>query len=534
MKRHIDDIVKDALENFEVPYDPTSWDAMNHRIEHELNEDFDAEIKSVVRNIHKTYQHRHWLQLKEWLDYSWYATNKIYINKMAECALMLLALFTFFNYAQQQQNKTASQEYAEHARASSQDLTINALNRDQDKSIVQKADNKIAPVQEKSVKQTVKQRGSANHALEVQNSRTNHLKSKRAVTDIKAKSFSPNNSLNIESNSSTSQKPIALIESEPIKHDVVAKSNQSNFPSKVSDDSNLSASQVNLNDANEVFQNVVDLNERKMALASIELFELSSLDFSKGNELQAAPQPTIAQTRNPFDKKWAISAFTDMNFNHITTPYDELYLKSGYDQNRVGYGGGLMVHRELGPVELSTGVGYTSKKYSPKQFIELFKRSEDSDGTEYRFEGVKLNVLTIPIHLSYLISKKGKWRPYVTAGGAVHLALQAEYKKEDRRVSRSTSVPQYLDENQGATYTVGRTPNFEKKKFPDGLLENGSFKDNHYFTLDLGFGIERKISPSTSLFFQPTVFYNLFNKGLSANNDKINTFAMQIGVKTRI
>ena len=224
-----------------------------------------------------------------------------------------------------------------------------------------------------------------------------------------------------------------------------------------------------------------------------------------------------------------------LNFNHITTPYDGLYEKSGYNQNRVGTGGGLMVHKHVGPVELSTGLGYSSKQYDPQAFVELFTKSNTTDGTQFTFNGINLNVVSIPVHATYFINKKGKWRTYASIGGAMHLALQAQYER-DVEVVPQRDVMRLAERvsRQGGTVTAGTRPKFEEKKFPDGILGDGSFKDNHYFTLDLAFGVERKLSPKTSLFAQPTVYYNLFNKGLSANNDIINTFAFQLGVKTRI
>ena len=512
MKKPLDHIVKEALEHLEVPYDPTSWDDMQQRIDQELGTDLDDDIKSTVADLHVGYQHKHWLQLKEWLDFTWYASNKIYISKAAECGLMLLALFTFFNYVGNGEYNRP-EPIAENIPTEMQVSPTNISETDNDLKLDVAASTDYTEVGENS-----------------------------KSDDFQGQLPSEKNQIGQETDNNRSQSNISFLPAAAnpvVDAQKVIITDENNYTAVINEaeviESNTAENGPEIKTGqleNATSKSIQDLVALESA-SSIDQLVLSNILPVVSQENSKPVVPVMVALHSQGEKNWAVSAFSDLGFNHISTPYDELYEKSGYNQNRIGIGGGLRVHRDFGPVELSAGLTYSSLKYNPKEFIELFKRSPESEGTVYRFEGIELNLLSVPIHANYYINKTGKWHAYIAAGGAIHLALQAEYEKDAELVPGALPIPEFVDENEGATVTVGRTPNFEKKKFPDGLLENGSFKDNHYFTLDLGIGVERKISKSTSVFAQPTVYYNLFDKGLSANNDKINTFTLQLGAKTK-
>ena len=529
MKKPLDHIVKEALENLQVPYDPTSWEDMQHRIDHEIGTEIDDDIKSSVSDLNVGYQHKHWLQLKQWLDFTWYASNKVYISKAAECGLMLLALFTFFNYIGSQA-RISPALFAETMPAAHESTAINSASDDQiDRITLQAASNTTA--ESKSEKQTavVMQPDEASSKV------LSDVSNKLAAAATPGKSKYPTNV--------SSETPTTSNSGVEIGDGQVGYGSPDKNPTVDRTTSNLVEGGPSEHSEEEIVAEAVSSEVDMLGASSPEYLQSSALAVVDNlpttviSALNTAeiktPDPQLLALNTHGEKRWAISAFSDLGFNHISTPYDALYEKSGYNQNRIGIGGGLRVHRAFGPVEISAGMTYSSLKYNPKEFIELFKRSPESEGTVYRFEGIELNLLSIPVHANYYINKTGKWHAYVAAGGAIHLALQAEYEKDAEMVPSAVPIPEFINENEGATVTVGRTPNFEIKNFPDGLLENGSFRDNHYFTLDVGIGVERKISKSTSIFTQPTVYYNLFNKGLSANNDKINTFTLQLGAKTK-
>ena len=71
-----------------------------------------------------------------------------------------------------------------------------------------------------------------------------------------------------------------------------------------------------------------------------------------------------------------------LDFNQITTPYDAVYNNNGYAQQKVGIGGGMFFGKKVGDISVETGFIYSSKKYSPKEFIEIFI-PDNSDENKY-------------------------------------------------------------------------------------------------------------------------------------------------------
>ena len=227
-------------------------------------------------------------------------------------------------------------------------------------------------------------------------------------------------------------------------------------------------------------------------------------------------------------KAFYIKPALTLDFNQIATPYDEVYGNSGYAQQKVGIGGGMLFGKKVGDISVETGFIYSSKKYSPKEFIEIFIPDNADENTFYSFEKIHLNTLSIPLQLSYEFDKNGRWNSYVSTGAAMHMALQANYE------TKKLPFPRFAPYPDNANITRGETPKFDEKAFEDGIIEGGSFRENHYFTLNLGAGLEYKLSGNVSLYAQPTFYYNVFNKGLGPNNDKIHTLSLNVGSKITI
>ncbi len=545
MNKHIDDIVKNALENLEVPYNPLSWEDMQSRMESSDTEVDDA-IRAELNNVRVAYQHKHWLQLKDWLDYTWYASNKIFVSKTAEAILMILALITFYNYSSQPIPTVANQPVAI------------VENWTQSKNETNHAINKVK-TEESSVyvtSQTQLNSASIKDASSLSNSYSNVLPHEKVSEN------SPSRSSHASNPSTTKSRVTAASVSstaEAFRH-VNAPVNDDDASTGTIDTSvpgkrleiaskDIQINEVIINDTKTSTNNHLTEDKRTVSDKSfpgnisnvgqrhdVQHFAKVTIPSAKlvtydEADLQAQHRVLANQISNA--KKWSISAFTDINLNHITTPYDDLIEQSGYNTNRTGLGGGFLVHRDLGPIELSSGFMYSSKQY-PQNFIELFIKHPTLAATKFTLKGIELNVATLPLHATYYINQ-GKWQTYVVGGGALHVALQADYNIEIETIAVEEVNDEQLEvENAAGIVTRGTPPVHEKKRFTDGILAGGPFNENFYFTLDLGFGVERKLSPSTSLFIQPTVYYNLFNRGLSANDNIINTFSAQLGVKTRL
>lgn len=555
MSEEFDKQIKEALSNIEPPYNPASWDDMASRLD-AVDDELDQTIIDGLRTVNPSYTPQRWNRLSEWMDYAWYAKNQYFISKSAEAVLMLLALFTFFNYQHHTSQPTTTPMPIAAVNPTNTDETTLAsenyqveppvsLSNEVDQTATPAegalAEGALAEVSNTTTNQVDKPR-AVKPALNAVNEESNSPTS--STTKLSATALTRTDGVALSSSTNEDQKAPVSTTTTPDAPPVPFRLNQSPIQSSEENKAampylpNASESKEKIKDRPiAMFDPLENMDKdaplalRKSAVPFAQLASLKPLD-RKSQSFDNAP---LMKAKRKSFRPWSLSTFTDLSFNSIRTPYDNLYEKSGYNQNRVGVGGGIQVHRKVGPVEVSTGAIYSSKQYNPKEFIELFKKNDESEGTHFIFDGIRLNIVSVPVHASYQVNNTAKWRTYVVAGGAFHMALQAEYERAYFKVNEDQIQGIALQvEQQNGTVTEGRTPNFEKKKFPDGLLGDGSMKDNFYFSIDLGVGLERKLSDATSFFVQPTVYYNLFNKGLSANDDIINTFSLQLGMKTRL
>ncbi len=88
--------MKDALDQFEVPYDAATWDLLQKRMDKTTTTDaptaFDQRIGDVLREAEAPYQAAHWQMLNRRLNMAKVLCRRLYVAKTAEAAILLLLL----------------------------------------------------------------------------------------------------------------------------------------------------------------------------------------------------------------------------------------------------------------------------------------------------------------------------------------------------------------------------------------------------------------------------------------------------------
>ena len=113
----------------------------------------------------------------------------------------------------------------------------------------------------------------------------------------------------------------------------------------------------------------------------------------------------------------------------------------------------------------------------------------------------------------------------VVLGANYYVADQAEFAGIERNAAGNSN-----------TSAVVKPAPLRSKSLTAGWLEGGSFWDNTTLYGDFGMGVERYMSPSWSMFVQPTYRHALplFNTGLGPYRDRIHNFGIGMGVKVRL
>ncbi|NJK84471.1 MAG: hypothetical protein HC912_12455, partial [Saprospiraceae bacterium] len=147
----------------------------------------------------------------------------------------------------------------------------------------------------------------------------------------------------------------------------------------------------------------------------------------------------------------------------------------------------------------------------------------------------------------YDFKQSHKWHLYVSGGAAAHVATQANYD-----VTRIGANQLYINTNTASAkgeialtkQQLDRFSRFSKpaepksdklnnKQFEDGWMSGGSFRENSFYTINMGMGAERHLDERWSLFVEPTYqqHLNILNKGIGPNQDRISTLQILIGAK---
>ena len=202
---------------------------------------------------------------------------------------------------------------------------------------------------------------------------------------------------------------------------------------------------------------------------------------------------------------------------------DNAYVSGGeildinaFSEQGFGYGSGFSLGFKSGRWEVETGLIYAAKKYDPN-IVDVPKANEKRT----HFQTVHLQTVNIPATLryNYAIFGKGKWHLYSQLGAALNVVLRAEYDLAEISAISRSSV------NDITTSRISQID------FNNGVLAGGGLKSNRYLSLKMGAGAERYISPSWSIFVQPDFHFHFSGNRIGPTEDRINTLNLSFGAR---
>lgn len=488
-KKQFDEHIKDALAKLNTPYDASSWEKLQHKIEGdpelteqtENKETFDSQVREKIEGYKAPYNPNHWTLMAEEIRREFTLRGRLMRYKVVEFALMLLFLWTVNQYL------PFIQEQVQLHKSDFQKEFIPKTGKE--KSGNPATSEKNRPGQ--------KLQNAPQAGLPADNPGEYTLAQDDNQIVEKSTEFSYESAIAENRNKNAE---VAL----PLKSIKPFSGKNTIHISEAGDEGETSRSEVSIDAAR---------------LLDLALFNNKKEKFKPLASVIIAAQ---SGTRVRF------SMFSNLGYNYIKTPDDKIYpWLTEYSRYAPGYGGGITFGLQFNKWEIETGGIYASKEYQPRIPTEIIG-SLAQGYTEVRFENIQLNMLEVPLNVRYRLGDNGRWRFYGQTGASVHLAMQANYDKFPANLSDILARPSAEGEPK---------PRLEKKKFPDGLIEGGNFKENSYFTANLGVGVEHLINTRWSLFFQPSVQAYLlpgYNYGLGPNQDRISTISILIGARVTL
>jgi hypothetical protein len=499
-----DNHLRQRLENTTPSFQPSHWDLMNKKLDDltDADADFDTKIKEQLRNIHRTYQPKHWDLMAERIEqeFSWKA--KIMRYKVAEVALMLLVLFTVFNYFEHTDYENEREfkmpvpnKMEKQAEPKQFKTGTDWRNRDNKKETKQQDNNFNA-------------QPTTSQPLIVTTENLENTRNTIGNDDI----------ISIDKNR---QLPI---NQEIVSTDNIEKSENASLvfnKSTKSDEAiyqipTLKATDIAQTETSKKFDDVLVKNTEGGTSAQV----LSVLRPNALTIAQMYDAPTIPQLVKK-DKWWRLGIFGSSSVSNVSSSYVYKETKK-WNYWALNKGIGLIVGLKKKKVEVETGISYNSMRYEPG-LPESIVAGRLFQGELYSPELTKevtLNVVKIPINVNVDIYDKKRWHLYPMAGVAFNAAVRIDTVNFAPAVSPALSASNRSSKD---------------KDFPKygESFKIGEYIDNFFLTANIGMGVEYKINSTHTVFIQPQYERQFGKAAIGSRGDRVNSLMVQGGVKMR-
>ncbi|MEL6655393.1 MAG: hypothetical protein AAFY48_13440 [Bacteroidota bacterium] len=499
----IDRIIRQKMNHIRPEFRPGSWDRLAERLdEAEATDAFDSDISSRLQRMSVPYQESSWAKLAARLELERRRIQAIFHYKAMEVSLLLLLFMTAWHHLPLQQQE---EEFVLPP-----EIPVAALENDEEINSAQ-ATIVLQPFASEQVSLTTPTEAqSENNALPTEafvadaSTGTKSSASHSAVSNWSNRSFAIN------------QEPVSPLITDEVDGIVYenpdAQTQLKTFFAQKAD--RLSSPSDNF--------------AATGPLAALDGGETPLLDYGDPAELLNFIRPVERKTF------LRIGFIGSPDYNRIVTPSQEVVDGTvvSYDRYSLGYGGGITLGVEHGRWEIETGAIYAARSYQaiPTVYISGNLR-EGYNGIG--LSNIELNTVQAPLNFRYNFILHDKWRFYAQGGASLNVVLGANYYVADQ--AEFAGIQRDPGGNNNTSAVVKPAP-LRDKSLTAGWLEGGSFWDNTTLYGDFGMGIERYMSPSWSMFVQPTYRHALplFNTGLGPYRDRIHNFGIGMGVKVRL
>ena len=467
LKNRFDASIKAALENHQVPYDESTWDILEDRMHHaELAAD--AALEEATKKALSNY--------KAPYDHSTWHTlserldqieyrNRLIGAKVFEAAVILLAVLTLVKFLGQIPDL---QNDLPLPFAKSHESSP-ATQSDTEMGIVDGLENDPSALSQKEK--------NANQTLASGSVKSLKQNDKRAK----------DGRVNALPLASTLNKARQVFYQEQVLKTI--KENVNYFQQDAAPGKRSSASDVARLSQREmvlpgVVRNIASRSDRADGVPLLPLYDMSMLVAETAHDFHIAAVERVPKVRTKF------KVFYQNNVHRIENVARR---QNDYNQTETSNGLGFAANMQFGRVGFDLGAVVDQVTYDAGFFGQ----------NEIRRIQIPLNLRYSGLHTKYADF-------YVKGGVSAHGVTKGHYE-----------APVLASAAPGPRKPV---PHYN-----DGLLNDGNYEDNTYFTVNGGVGLDISLSKSFSLFAE--CLYQKRLKGeIGLTKDKFNTFSTNLGV----
>ncbi len=520
--------IQDAEQNANMPSDWDTFSKILSQSEGFSKVDFDKKIQDKL-SVHKErFNSNHWELLRQRLLKEENIKKYLYNFKLGEVAAIFLVILFIQLY---DINKNQDQEVKEYAQNSS------------DKNKPNKEGKKVISIKDVDAYAFSPHAYETNSEYELSKEEYNNKSgSSRQYVDSGNKIYDP------VTTPKDIVKTINLVDEVPTLK--VASIGTSFVTLKNDNTINENSNEDKLDTkASKAIQKQQTTIDQPQALPTLAISEVESM-----RDLPIAIDPNINLIDDYTIKpRHFLQPTIQLGYNFVNSSYDEVYRQSATTIADKQIGFGLLYSFVKNNVELQSGIRYTRRYYNPTSIVETYE-TPNLDKYDLSLNEIRFDIIDIPLNIKFFYAKKNKYSFYSKIGAHANLNIKNTYSIFDYRSTTNSEVgfkqASDLSGVQAGIYNVVSSINSEEsvtsgarisdrsllsqKEFPKGILDKGSLSDNTFLTVSGELGVERKIGDKSSLVLG--LEFNKFFRieGIGPNKDKLNTLALNVGMKYAI
>jgi len=514
--REFDEIIKKKLESLNTNGSEDAWDLFKEKWDSKAgmaaggtelsneDQDLDDKIKSDMQRLRIPFNSKHWIILKEQLELEALFKKKLFVAKSVELVVLAFLVLGILNLWPIQ-NEIYQLPIYDIPMVDSVPVDKETAEKHEAQELVLLSNQKIQNQElfnttKKFVKETIS-------AVESLSSPTIQVEPNKASNDQLGESIKTGN--DIQSNG-MNKLNIQL----PFLNNVQNESSNKKLEN----------------------QSVKEGNDKSIAF----------LQLNELKELEIPIRPTgfpdiILDTKSATkEENTYVSFAVGPKMNLVNSPFDPVYEIDPYNVINTNFNISVKVNKEIGPIELYTGLGYTNTSYVPRLVDEIYEPLERQFSV-VSVENIKFKTFNIPIGVKYDVVDTKKYQLYASAGVDLNVIAVSDFDILDTPVGSGSNVenpnptpkppaPSPKPENE----PVNSNAKLSQKEFNHGIISGGSLKDNLYATAHIGLGLNWNIGSRSGIFIEPKYSHFISSKGIGPNEDKVHGISVDLGFRYQL
>jgi hypothetical protein len=508
-----DDLIN-QLKNYQANPIPGDWEVMAGLLD-QADQHFDKNIKDSVDSYEVPYDQKTWPILEKKLTYAEIRRRKLFVAKVLEVATVLLFLFTLYNFYPEIKTKVFKSDQEHHTISVDKSLFTHADETDQNSSLetaqlVSTGQSSIKVETSGQKPSTQKSSVNINSSLQSKSEINQSFAYDQRLFDENESNEKRNEHTSVQHSRGLSQANAILIEQ--VSQTVTQQGlpfNEAISTVNVVNDSNIETARL--------FTYAPKPIDALLGALHVPLFHNSVHHKLYGQ--------FVANTKRKVQTRVGIHAGADVNILHF--PADNFFSAGNrvsfkaQDLPALGYGGGISYGRYGQRFGIETGIHYSNKSFKPGRQLLI---GESFENSKVDFQAVEIDLVSIPLSLSYQVKPTGTFRFYVVGGFDLNIIAQAHY---DLNIKNNYPLPLSITQSASALAL-----NREAHRVKEHILDGATFNGKSYVTAHAGFGIEKYLNPDLSIFMQPSYLYQVPINRFSNNGGKhFKTLNIRIGAR---